>query len=119
VAITYATLAGLLNRTTITVDAARLTVRHGPVPWRPLPTLARGEIEQLYVTREVSRGKNGVSVSFSVRAVTRGHSGLPLVKGLDQLDQALWLEQEFEQHLDLRDRPVAGELRERDADGRL
>jgi hypothetical protein len=119
VGLTYATLAGLLNRTTIQVDATRLTVRHGPVPWRPQPTLMRRELEQLYVTREVSRGKNGVSVTFSVRAVTRDHSGLALVKGLDQLDQALWLEQEIERHLDLRDRAVAGELRDRDGAAQL
>ena len=119
VALSYATVAGLLNRTRITVDAAQLRVRHGPMPWLPQPTLARRDIEQLYVTREVSRGKNGVSVTFSVRAVTRDHRGLLLVKGLDQLDQALWLEQEIERHLGLRDRPVAGELQGRDTGGQL
>jgi hypothetical protein len=42
-------------------------------------------------------------------AVTREHTGVLLLERLDTLQQALWLEQELEERLDIRDRPVAGE----------
>lgn len=109
VAITYTAVAKLLNRTTVDCDGMALRVRHGPLPWWPQPTVPVAALEQLYVERKVKRGKNGTTVSWNLLAVTRDHSGLPLVTGLDDLDQALWLEQELEDGLGIRDRPVAGE----------
>ena len=111
VGLSYWTLAHLFNHTVVTVSQGKLAVRHGPLPWRPQPTLATRDIEQLYCTRKVTHGKNGTSVSYALRAVTRDHSGLLLLAGFTDLDQALWLEQEIEGLLDLRDRPVAGEFK--------
>ena len=54
-------------------------------------------------------------MTYELRAVTRDHQGLLLLRGLHSLDQALWLEQEIELLLDIRDRPVAGELKSDDA----
>ncbi len=109
--LSYWTLAHLFNHTVVAVQQDQLTVRHGPIPWLPQPTLATRDIEQLYCTRKVNHGKNGTSVRYALRAVTRDHSGLLLLSGLADLDQALWLEQEIEGLLDLRDRPVAGEFK--------
>lgn len=110
VALTYYTLALLLNTTTVAVTRGELTVRHGPLPWVPA-TLPVRDLEQLYVERKVRHNKNGTSVTFQLMAVTRDHSGRKLVGGLEELGQALYLEQEIERTLGIRDRPVAGEHR--------
>lgn len=118
VAITYTALARLLNHTHITCTQGVLRVRHGPLPWWPQPTLPVRDLEQLYVERKVTHHKNsGTTVRWNVLAVTRDHTGLPLVRGLDTLQQALWLEQEVEDVLGIRDRPVAGEYRGDQASG--
>lgn len=115
VGVAYRAVANLVNRTTLLVTPAALAVRHLPLPWWPAPSVPVGEVEQLYCTRNVRHGKNGTSVTFELRAVTREHASLLLIGGLPDLDHALWMEQEIERHLDLRDRPVAGEVREREA----
>ncbi len=111
VAITYGAIAGLVNRTRVLCSADTLKVRHGPLPWFPRPTIAVADLEQLYVERKVNHSKQSTTVTWNLLAVTRSHKGLPVVKGLDTMQQALWLEQELEQKLDIRDRPVAGEYR--------
>ncbi|MCB9746171.1 MAG: hypothetical protein H6741_00820 [Alphaproteobacteria bacterium] len=111
VGITYYAVANLVNRSRVDVTAGTLRVRHGPLPWWPMPTLPARDVEQLYVTRKVRRNKNGTTVTYELRAVTREHAGQLILGGLDELEQALWLEQELEDHLDIRDRPVAGEVR--------
>jgi hypothetical protein len=110
--LTYYTVALFLNRTTVTVKPHELRVRHAPLPWSPSHTIPVRDLEQLYVERKVTHTKNGTDVTFQLMAVTRAHTGRELIGGLSELDQALYLEQEIESVLGLRDRPVAGEHRE-------
>ncbi len=107
----YYGLAGLLNHTKLTCTQGMLKVRHGPLPWFPQPTIRVRDLEQLYVERKVHHHKKTTTVTWNLLAVTRDHRGLPVVNGLDSPQQALWLEQEIEEMLDIRDRPVAGEYR--------
>ena len=88
----------------------KLSVRHFPLPWYPAPTIPLSHIEQIYVTREVRRNQDSTTVSFSVRAVTRDNKNQLLLRSLEDLEQALWLEQEIETTLGIRDRRVAGEF---------
>ncbi|MFW5921545.1 MAG: hypothetical protein ACOCUS_06870 [Polyangiales bacterium] len=111
VGITYGALATLLNTTTVRVTRGELHVRHFPLPWWPAPRIPTNALEQLYVERKVTSTKNGTKVRWNLRAVTRGHSGQKIVGGLEDMDQALYLEQEIESVLDIRDRAVAGEYR--------
>ncbi|MBK8974298.1 MAG: hypothetical protein IPM29_00070 [Planctomycetes bacterium] len=108
----YFALAKLLNTTGVEVDAHELRVTHRPLPWRAPPRLPTADVEQLYVVQRVSHGKDGAtSTSWDLCAVTRENAALKLIRGLEQLEQALWLEQEIERTLQIRDRPVAGEFR--------
>jgi len=112
IGVAYRALANLVNRTFVKVTPVQLSVNHLPMPWWPIRSVPVREIEQLYVTRKVRRGKNGTSVGYELRAVTRQHAAMLLLGGLDDLDQALWLEQELEDVLDIRDRAVAGEVKD-------
>ncbi len=111
VGVTYRALAGLLNTTSVQVADRTLSVRHFPLPWWPAPKIPVDSLEQLYVSKKVKHGKNTATVTYELRAVTRDHHGRKLLGGLQSLDQALWLEQEIELLLGIRDRPVAGEFK--------
>lgn len=110
IGMTYWAVAGLLNSTTVAIDESRdLKVSHFPLPWLPAPRIPAHDLEQLFVTKKIYEGKNGSSETFGLHAVRRDHSKVKLLGGLDQVEQALWLEQEIEGLLGIRDRAVAGE----------
>jgi hypothetical protein len=107
----YWTVACFVNRTEISVVAGRLGVLHTPLPWfgrHDLPTL---ELEQLFCEQHTHHGRNGTTVTYSVRARTTGGKMVKLVEGLTERDQALFIEQEIERHLAIPNRAVASEMR--------
>ena len=111
IGLTYFTLAGFVNRTTIEVASDELTIQHGPLPWFGNHRLPVDQLEQLYSRQVVNQGKNGrISYSYKVNAVTREGKKITLLSGLTESDQALFVEQQLEQHLGIKDRPVPGEL---------
>ena len=111
----YRSLASLFNKTTITVDENNLTVRHSPLPWHPKPTIAASSIEQLYVSEgysKYSKSKNDIKTPYYIlNAVLRDNSSKQLSSKMPLLEQAVYLEQEFETALHIRDRRVAGEIK--------
>jgi hypothetical protein len=111
VGLTYSTLAGFLNRTRVEATAARLRIQHYPMPWLGNRELASDTIEQLFTKEKVSNGKNGQTITYEVHAILRPDSRRQkLIGGLDDVGQALWLEQALEAHLRVADEPVAGEV---------
>jgi len=111
IGLAYATLAGLVNTTTVTVAADRLVVRHSPFPWRGNRQLEASAISQLYSVETKSRNDNSTSSSYQVRAVCGPRrQSVTLLSGLRSADQALFLEQEIEKRLRIVDVPVAGEV---------
>jgi len=111
VALTYIAIAGLTNRTRITLNTAELRIRHYPLPWPGNRVLARQEITQLFCEEKMNNTRNGVSYSYCLSAVLGGGRRLKLVSGLDDPADALFLEQKIEGYLGITDRPVAGEMR--------
>jgi hypothetical protein len=110
VGLTYFTLAGFLNTTTIQVAMDELTIQHGPLPWFGNHRLSVHDLDQLYSQQEMNRNRNGVSYSYKVNAVTKGNRKITLVSGLTEADQALFIEQQLENYMRIKDRPVPGEL---------
>lgn len=107
----YFTAAMFVNTTEIVVANGVLAVRHGPLPWfgnREIPT---DSLEQLYCDEHVSRTRNGITITYSVRARGRDGRMLKLVTGLPERDQAMYIEQEIERHLGIADRAVTGQVR--------
>jgi len=110
IGILYGALAGLINRTTLTVSDGRLAIAHAPLPWRGARTLDVGEIKQLYCIEEQKRTKSGSTTSYTVKLQRRGGDEIALVKNLDDRSQALFIEYKVEQALGIEDVPVVGEL---------
>jgi hypothetical protein len=109
--LTYYTIAGFVNTTTVTLDRGHLSVRYGPLPWPGKLDVDTGRFRQLYCEEKVSRGKNGVTYTYDLKAVMSDGERRKIVSGLDSPDVPLYLEQQMEEWLKIRDEPVPGELR--------
>jgi hypothetical protein len=110
VGLAYATLAGFLNRTWIRLQDERLIIEHGPLPWRGNKSLPAATIEQIYADRVVSRNRNGgTSQVHRLHALLKGGQRIQLLWGRLQHDDLLFIEQQLERWLRIKDRPVAGE----------
>ena len=110
VGLTYYTIAGFINHTLIRVSPSQLDVSHGPLPWPGKKRLDSTTIAQVFCKEHISRGKNGTTTTYQVHAATRAGTQEKLVESLDTSDQALYLEQEIERFLNIKDAPVAGEI---------
>jgi len=110
VGMTYAPLAGFLNRTTVALEHASLTVRHDPAPWPGESNAPLHDLQQLYCSEKRHSSKNGASYSYQLCAVLQDGREIKLVSGLESPEIARFLEQEIEHSLHIEDRPVPGEI---------
>ncbi len=110
IVIGYYALAGLINSTTIWVQADLLGIQHHPLPWPGSKRLMASDIEQLYTKKVTRYSRSGPSHTYEVHAILRQAAKEKLVGGLREAEQALYIEQELERYLGIQDRPVRGEL---------
>jgi hypothetical protein len=101
---TYYTIASFFNTTTVRANRRELSVSHRPV-YFPGVRLGVEEVEQLYC-REKARGGGSTTGNYELRARTQTGADKVLVKRLDQVEPALFLEQQLESHLGITDRTV-------------
>ncbi len=113
VGLTYYLLAGLFNRTTVSAVPGRLTIKHEPIPWRGNRELTRAEIRQLYVGEHTTENDGVTTTRYELCAVLDGDRQVELVRGLDELAQARYLEDAFELHFKIKDRWIPDEVPKR------
>ncbi|MCB9778938.1 MAG: hypothetical protein H6742_10275 [Alphaproteobacteria bacterium] len=101
VAITWSSIAHLLNTTTVEVRGGRIRVHHGPVPWSHPPMVPTARLRQLFVVQK--RGSKG-AVSYEVHARLTDGTSEKLLSGLRELRQGRYIEKRIEAFLDIRDR---------------
>ncbi len=108
--LTWVGLADLVNSTVVRLRSGRVSVHTGPLPPGRRVELVATTLSQLYCLTEVrSSDYGGLNCMYSVWALLQDGSKRKLAGGFDELDQALWLEQQIEQALGIRDEPVPGE----------
>ncbi len=107
-------VALFFNKTHIEVTGDGINIRHSPIP-SPLnkdQMIPTKDIEQLYVAKYVQRfsKKKGKGIdAYALYAVTTKGKVVELVKGMN-LEAQLFLEQEIETYLRIKDLPVQGEV---------
>jgi hypothetical protein len=104
--LTYSTICGFFNRTRIAVQNGILSIRHGPFPWPGNQTISVAELHQLFCEEIV--GRRG-GREYRLCALLKTGRKAPLLRGLAEADQALFIEQALESRLGIVDVPVAGE----------
>ena len=83
---------------------------NGPIPYPGNRTLDAGQISQLYCRERVRRGKQSTYFTYDVNAAIEGQKEQKIVSGLDESEQALFIEQEIERFLKIPDTYVKGEV---------
>jgi len=108
--LTYTALAGYVNKTFVYVNYEKISVRHRPLPYWGQKTIQAMDVKQLYSKEKISRSSKSRSVTYEVHAVTRSGRNLKLVPYLESAEQALFVEQQIERYLGIKDKPVRGEI---------
>lgn len=106
----YGVLTSFFNSTIILAGNRDLSVKHGPLPWKGNKRVPRSDIDQVFCRSDVKTSKNGSRTIYSVEVVTKDNHREPLIKSLNSEDEALFIEQELEVFLGLKDQPVRGEV---------
>ncbi|NRA51635.1 MAG: hypothetical protein HRU12_21130 [Phaeodactylibacter sp.] len=109
----YALVANLVNTTSIQATNQSLIIEHAPLPipfWKNHDIAAK-DIKQLYVEEYVASTTNGrPNLRYSLSA--RMHTGrrLQLIKGLKNPEEGLYVEQQIERFLKIKDQAEAKEI---------
>lgn len=118
----YYAAVRVFNKHRIRVDAGRLQVTQGPLPWPGVRKLDSKDVKQLFAIERETRiesgnqnnsgnRKNRVRKYYRLSANTHTNGRVTILNGLNDPLQALWLEQEIERVLGIRDEQVSGEYR--------
>lgn len=101
IAMLYWSIAGLFNRTGLTISRDKISVRHGPVPWRGNGEYLLANLQALKVQRASwGRGKApNVVYKHELHATMRDGKNKKLIGGFDTREQALSVQQEIERYL--------------------
>ena len=104
----------LVNSTYVVVDDYELSIEHRPFT---IPFFIKNqyfdvrEIEQLYSKKYVSHQTNGVNVhAYAVHAQLKNGEDLKIIGGFKQKNKALFIEQEIELFLGIKDKKVDGQV---------
>lgn len=110
VGLTYFVLCGFINSTTLQIVGGNLSIRHGPLPWRGNLSHPVQDFRQFYCQERLVQDKGSTRQTYDLHAVLTDGSDLKLVSDLTDSAQALYLEQQIEDRLRIKDEPVKGEL---------
>jgi hypothetical protein len=107
-------LSKILNTVSIKVDAAYLEVSSSPINWGKHKTRRYpvDEIEQIFVRQYSNKKQNGRPIyEYAVDFLSSKEGKTAwILKGFSKPEQAWFLEQKLEKHLNLEDKHVIGEF---------
>lgn len=103
-------LLTLLNRTHIRITVNQLTLRSGPLPVHSQRVMAREQIKQVYVVQFKHGTGRHTHIRYRVQAALYDYADMILVENVGSADDALYIEQQIERFLKIRDVRVAGEF---------
>ncbi|WP_087024595.1 hypothetical protein [Thaumasiovibrio subtropicus] len=110
ISLTYYVIASYFNKTTVTVSPSVVESRITPIPFGFKKSITSKSIEQVYCKEVTTEGRNRKHVSYEVRVVLKDQRHIGLVSGFESSEQALFLQQEIEAYLGIKDVSVKGEL---------
>ena len=110
VGLTYYTLAGFLNTSSVIIDQKQLKVQHDPLPWGGEVKIPIKNIHQFYCKQERHSGKNSVTYSYILSVILKDRSAVDLLKSVDTPEIATFMEHQLETFLRIEDQAVRGEF---------
>ena len=107
--LTYYVIAGYFNKTFIKVNMSTISVKHFPLPFFGNKNIESRNIKQVYTKERIYHRSGSVSISYEVHILTHNNKDIKLLSGLDTGDQGLFIEQQIENYLRIKDETVQGE----------
>lgn len=104
------TLSNLLNTTRVEASASDLRVYNTPISASNNLSIPRDSLRQFYCVEPGHHSRRGPSGLCDLWAIKADGSSIAVLKSLADPEQALYLEQELERYLRIKDEPVDGEL---------
>ena len=108
----YLALATYINKTMIIITPTTLEIKRGPIPtpfWSD-QQLDSSRIKQLYVAEKIQSGGSLTTYKYQLYAIINDRRETLLTEvPLTEWRQLLYLEQEIERYLGIKDRPVSEE----------
>jgi hypothetical protein len=108
--LTYYTISAFVNKSVIRAAGGELSVTHGPFPWGGNHRLPIDDVRQVYCTEKSHRGKHGHRFSYAVNILRQDNTKLKFLPSVQEMDEALFIEQKLKEHLGLSDERVPGSL---------
>ena len=103
----YVAVAFWVNRTSVEVSGAEITVTHRPLPFPGNRRLQVMDLRQLFC---VERARQKGSPTYAVMARLASGREVTLISGLSSDREARFIEEKIEQRIGLGNQPVTGEL---------
>ncbi|MGE0490765.1 MAG: hypothetical protein AB7S38_16280 [Vulcanimicrobiota bacterium] len=108
VLLSYTVITGFFNRSELKVDSMDFEVWHGPLPWPGGKKLRTNELKQFFVVQHI--GNKG-SRSYELCCLLANGDRVSILSGLHNVNEAYYLEQQLEKHLNIADEAVTGEFK--------
>ncbi|MCI4666564.1 MAG: hypothetical protein MRZ79_00280 [Bacteroidia bacterium] len=109
ICLTYYTIAGYLNKTIMVVGNGSLSITHDPMWWPGNRSYAIEGIKQLYVKLD----EHDKSSSYSIWMVDHENCSKKLIDFIEDLQEAIFIEESLEREMGIEDMPVKGEAKHR------
>ena len=106
----YFVLGTFFNTTTIRAGRGEIDIHHGPIPWRGNQRLDATRLTQLFCREKTKHSKNGAQLTYEVEGIFSGNHRRVLLRNFTDADQALFVEQQIEKHLNIVDQRVEGDF---------
>lgn len=108
--ILYYAICSLVNKTRITCTTDMLAINSGPIPAFNNKKIQAGDIDQLYFTEKISRGKNNSETySYQLHMLDKNQRSKRLIKNLPDPESARFIEQKLEKFYKIKNLAVAGQ----------
>ncbi|HIH44812.1 MAG TPA: hypothetical protein HA257_07015 [Candidatus Methanoperedenaceae archaeon] len=108
--LTYYVLTGYFNKTYISVNPQSISIRNGPIPALGNKSIGARDVRQLYSKENIQSSRRGISYTYDLYAINSQGKHAKLLSGLENAEQVLYIEQQMESFLHIKDEPVSREI---------
>jgi len=106
----YVAIIGFINKTIIKANSEILEVTIAPLPWFGGNVFSSIDLKQLYIVETLRSYRLNVKPTYNILAKTRKGKSVTILSGVRNVNAALYIEQQIEKLLSIKDEPVSGEM---------
>ncbi|MBL1241725.1 MAG: hypothetical protein COB13_007730 [OCS116 cluster bacterium] len=105
----YSTLSNWVNSTDVFVSKNVVEIKFGPVFWPGNKRFELDDVKQFYVKTRITSSAKSRQVSYQLRFIEKNDNDMVLIEGSAIKEYLLFVEQEIEKHLGIKDVKISEE----------